>query len=98
MVDLKKTSVEVTRKMEKTEYRAVIKYLHLTPSEIHEDMVRTITDNAPSYATVSTAVTETASDLSVLYSHRESIVLITLRIKLFDSPLDLRSPPSPKSQ
>ncbi|XP_029642711.1 protein GVQW3-like [Octopus sinensis] len=30
-------------------------YLHLkgmTPSEIHEDMARTLTDNAPSYATV----------------------------------------------
>lgn len=47
--------------MEKTEYRAVIKYLHLkgmTPSEIHEDMVRTLTDNAPSYATVKRWVNE----------------------------------------
>ncbi|XP_036358546.1 uncharacterized protein LOC115210603 [Octopus sinensis] len=47
--------------MEKTGYRAVIKYLNLkgtTPSEIHEDMVRTLTDNAPSYATVKHRVNE----------------------------------------
>ncbi|XP_029634921.1 protein GVQW3-like [Octopus sinensis] len=47
--------------MEKTEYHAVLKYLHLkgmTPSEIHENMVRTLTDNAPSYATVKRWVNE----------------------------------------
>ncbi|XP_029641057.1 protein GVQW3-like [Octopus sinensis] len=47
--------------MEKTEYRAVIKYLHLkgmAPSEIHEDMLRSLTDNAPSYATVKRWVNE----------------------------------------
>ncbi|XP_029634494.1 protein GVQW3-like [Octopus sinensis] len=47
--------------MEETENRAVIKYLHLkgmTPSEIHKNMVRTLTDNAPSYATVKQLVNE----------------------------------------
>ncbi|XP_029657798.1 protein GVQW3-like [Octopus sinensis] len=47
--------------MEKTEYRTVIKYFHLkgmSPSEIHEDMVRNLTDNAPSYATVKRWVNE----------------------------------------
>ncbi|XP_029657069.1 protein GVQW3-like [Octopus sinensis] len=47
--------------MEKTEYRAVIKYLHLkgiTPPETHEDMVKTLTDNVPSYATVKRWVNE----------------------------------------
>lgn len=42
-------------KMEKTENRAVIKYMNLkgmTASEIHADMVRTLADSAPSYATV----------------------------------------------
>jgi len=41
--------------MEKNEARAVIKYLHLkklTPREIHDDMVDTLGDSAPSYATV----------------------------------------------
>ncbi|CAI9721358.1 Hypothetical predicted protein [Octopus vulgaris] len=55
------TSVEVTRKMEKTEYHAVIKYLHLKGmnlSEVYEDMVRTLTNNAPSYATVKRWVNE----------------------------------------
>ncbi|XP_076044748.1 histone-lysine N-methyltransferase SETMAR-like [Oratosquilla oratoria] len=37
--------------MEKIEYRAVIKYLHLkgmSPSEIHKDMVQTLGENSPS--------------------------------------------------
>ena len=41
--------------MDKTEYRAVIKYLHLkgmSPSETYADMVNTLVDSAPSYATV----------------------------------------------
>jgi histone-lysine N-methyltransferase SETMAR len=41
--------------MEKTELRAVIKYLHLkkmSPKEIHEDMVNTLGDSAPSYSMV----------------------------------------------
>ncbi|XP_029654075.1 uncharacterized protein LOC115227347 [Octopus sinensis] len=47
--------------MEKIKYRAVLKYLHLKgmiPPEIHEDMVRTLTENAPSYATVKRWVNE----------------------------------------
>lgn len=47
--------------MEKTEYRAVIKYLHLkgmTSSEIHEDMVGTLAESAPSYATITRWVRE----------------------------------------
>lgn len=41
--------------MDKVEYRAVIKYLTLkglTPTQIHADMVETLVDNAPSFATV----------------------------------------------
>ena len=41
--------------MEKIEYRAVIKYLNLkglTPTQIHDDMVIILGDDAPSFATV----------------------------------------------
>ena len=41
--------------MEKTEIHAIIKYLHLkgmTASEIHDDMLETLAESAPSYATV----------------------------------------------
>ncbi|XP_076055186.1 protein GVQW3-like [Oratosquilla oratoria] len=41
--------------MDKIGYWAVIQYLHikgLTPKEIHEDMVATLRDNAPSYSMV----------------------------------------------
>jgi len=41
--------------MDKTEQRAVIKYLHLknmTPKEIHADMINTLGDTAPSYSKV----------------------------------------------
>ena len=41
--------------MDKIGHRAVIQYLHikgLTPKEIHEDMVATLRDNAPSYSIV----------------------------------------------
>lgn len=41
--------------MEKSEYRAVIKYLHLkklTPKEIHDDMTQTLGATCPSYSTV----------------------------------------------
>lgn len=41
--------------MEKSECRAVIKYLSLkkyTPKEIHEDMSQTLGDSAPSYSTI----------------------------------------------
>ena len=41
--------------MEKTEIGAIIKYLHLqgmTASEIHDDMLKTLAESAPSYATV----------------------------------------------
>ena len=47
--------------MEKTEIRAVIKYLHLkgmTASEIHDDMLRTLAESAPSYATVTCWIRE----------------------------------------
>ncbi|XP_076068328.1 histone-lysine N-methyltransferase SETMAR-like [Oratosquilla oratoria] len=47
--------------MEKIEYRAVIKYLHLkgmSPSEVHKDMVQTLGDDSPSYATVKRWVAE----------------------------------------
>ena len=42
-------------KMDKTEARAVIKYLQkkgMTPKEIHEDMVKTLDDDSPSYSTI----------------------------------------------
>lgn len=41
--------------MDKTEARAVIKYLQkkgMTPKEIHEDMVKTLDDDSPSYSTI----------------------------------------------
>jgi histone-lysine N-methyltransferase SETMAR len=41
--------------MEKNEKRAVIKYLHIkgfSPQQIHEDMLKVLTDDAPSQATV----------------------------------------------
>lgn len=41
--------------MDKRETRAVIKYLQkkgMTPKEIHEDMVQTLAEDSPSYATV----------------------------------------------
>ena len=42
-------------KMDKVEYRAVIKYRTLKgliPTHMHADMVETLVDNAPSFATV----------------------------------------------
>ena len=42
-------------KIDKTEARAVIKYLQkkgMTPKEIHEDMVQTLDDDSPSYSTI----------------------------------------------
>ena len=42
-------------KMEKTDYRAVVTYLHLKdmlPSEINKDIQGTLQEDAPSYATV----------------------------------------------
>ena len=47
--------------MEKTEIRAVIKYLYLkgmSVSEIHDDMLRTLAESAPSYATVTRWIRE----------------------------------------
>ena len=47
--------------MEKTENRVVIKYLDLkgmTASEIHEDMVRTLEERTPVYATVTCWIRE----------------------------------------
>ena len=47
--------------MEKTEIRAIIKYLHLkgmTASEIHNDMLGTLAESAPSYATVTRWIRE----------------------------------------
>ena len=47
--------------MEKTEIRVVIKYVHLkgmTASEIHDDMLRTLAQSAPSYATVTRWIRE----------------------------------------
>ena len=47
--------------MEKTEIRAIIKYLHLkgmTALEIHDDMLRTLAESAPSYATVTRCIRE----------------------------------------
>lgn len=47
--------------MEKTEIRAVIKYLHLKGmkgQDIHNDMVGTLGDSAPSYATVKRWISE----------------------------------------
>ena len=44
-----------------TEICAVIKYLHLkgmTASEIHDDMLRTLAESAPSYATVTRWIRE----------------------------------------
>ena len=44
-----------TAKMDKSEKRAVIKYLHmkgLSPQQIHEDMKEVLADDAPSQATV----------------------------------------------
>ena len=41
--------------MEKTEIGAIIKNLHLqgmTASEIHDDMLKTLAESVPSYATV----------------------------------------------
>ena len=41
--------------MEKTEIRAIIKYLHLkgmTASEIRDDILETLAESAPSYGTV----------------------------------------------
>ena len=48
-------------KMEKTEYRAVIKYLNLkglNSTQIHTDMTDTLGDQAPSFATVKRWVAE----------------------------------------
>ncbi|XP_076069178.1 protein GVQW3-like [Oratosquilla oratoria] len=47
--------------MEKVEYRSVIKYLflkHMSPAEIHQDMVTTFGEDAPSSATVKRWVAE----------------------------------------
>ena len=47
--------------MEKTEIRAIIKYLHLkgmTASEIRDDMLGTLAESAPSYATVTRWIRE----------------------------------------
>ena len=47
--------------MEKTEIHATIQYLHLkgmTALEIHDDMLRTLTESAPSYATVARWIRE----------------------------------------
>ena len=47
--------------MEKTDICAVIKYLHLkgmTASEIHDDMLTTLAESAPSYATVTRWIRE----------------------------------------
>ena len=46
---------EQNYKMAAIEARAVLKYLHkkgMTPKEIHEDMVKTLGDDSPSYSTV----------------------------------------------
>ncbi|CAI9722388.1 Hypothetical predicted protein [Octopus vulgaris] len=60
--------------MEKTEYRAVIKYYHvkgMTPSEIHEDVVTTLTDTASSYATVKHWVNEFQRDREIVEDDSE---------------------------
>ena len=44
-----------TCKMEKVEVRAVIKYLckkGMTPKEIHEDFMKTLGNESPSYSTM----------------------------------------------
>ena len=40
-----------TCKMEKVEVRSVIKYLRKTPKEIHEDFMKTVGNESPSYST-----------------------------------------------
>ena len=56
-----KESLQNSVKMEKSELRAVITYLHkkgLPPKQMHMDMVVTLGDDAPSYSMIKNWVAE----------------------------------------